>query len=135
DSQTSEEAAAMFCPQCRAEYREGFFRCSDCDIPLVDQLEADRSVADRGRGFETDHPELVVLRTFSTMIEADLAKSALESVVIESMVRSDNKGGETLAFSWGVELLVRADDVTAANDMLGIEGLDSLGKNDSSKPE
>ena len=115
----------MFCPQCRAEYREGFFRCSDCDIPLVDQLQADSCVADRGRGSETDHPQLVVLRTFPTVIEADLAKSALESVGIDSMVRSDNKGGETLAFSRGVELLVRADDATAANDMLGSEGLDS----------
>jgi len=116
----------MFCPQCRAEYREGFFRCSDCDIPLVDQLPADRSVTDRQAGFEPDHPELVVLRNFPTLIEADLAKSALESVGIDSMVRTDNEGGQSpgLAFSQGVELLVRADDVTAANDMLGIEGLD-----------
>jgi hypothetical protein len=28
----------MFCPQCRAEYRPGFIRCSDCDIELVDRL-------------------------------------------------------------------------------------------------
>jgi predicted amidophosphoribosyltransferase len=26
----------MFCPQCKAEYRAGFTRCSDCDIELVD---------------------------------------------------------------------------------------------------
>ena len=114
----------MFCPQCRAEYRHGFFRCSDCDISLVDQLPADRSVTDSEPGLKTDHPELVVLRTFSTVIEADLAKGALESVGIDSMVRSGNKGGESLAFSPGVELLVRADDVAAANDMLGLEGLD-----------
>ncbi len=25
----------MFCPKCRAEYREGFFTCSDCHIDLV----------------------------------------------------------------------------------------------------
>ena len=116
----------MFCPQCRAEYREGFFRCSDCDNPLVDQLPADRPVTDRQAGSETDHPQLVVLRTFPTVVDADLAKSALESVGIDSMVRTDNKGGQTpgLAFSQGIELLVRADDVGAANDMLGIEGLD-----------
>lgn len=29
---------AMFCPQCRAEYRPGFTRCSDCDIDLVHEL-------------------------------------------------------------------------------------------------
>jgi hypothetical protein len=25
----------MFCPQCNAEYRPGFTRCSDCDVDLV----------------------------------------------------------------------------------------------------
>ena len=28
----------MFCPKCRAEYREGFDKCVDCQIPLVSQL-------------------------------------------------------------------------------------------------
>jgi hypothetical protein len=28
----------MFCPQCRAEYRQGFYRCADCDIDLVHAL-------------------------------------------------------------------------------------------------
>lgn len=25
----------MFCPNCRAEYRDGFSRCSDCDAELI----------------------------------------------------------------------------------------------------
>jgi hypothetical protein len=29
----------MFCPKCRAEYREGFRECSDCDVDLVEELE------------------------------------------------------------------------------------------------
>jgi len=29
----------MFCPDCRAEYRPGFTRCSDCDVALVERLE------------------------------------------------------------------------------------------------
>lgn len=28
----------MFCPECRAEYRPGFSRCSDCDVDLVQEL-------------------------------------------------------------------------------------------------
>jgi len=30
----------MFCPQCKAEYRQGFTVCADCDVPLVWQLSA-----------------------------------------------------------------------------------------------
>ena len=30
----------MFCPQCKYEYRAGFTHCPDCDVDLVDSLEA-----------------------------------------------------------------------------------------------
>jgi hypothetical protein len=30
----------MFCPVCKAEYREGFTRCADCDVDLVYELPA-----------------------------------------------------------------------------------------------
>ena len=29
----------MFCPKCKAEYREGFTYCSDCGVTLVERLE------------------------------------------------------------------------------------------------
>jgi hypothetical protein len=28
----------MICPECRAEYRQGFHRCADCDVELVHAL-------------------------------------------------------------------------------------------------
>jgi hypothetical protein len=31
----------MFCPVCESEYREGFTKCSDCDVDLVRQLADD----------------------------------------------------------------------------------------------
>src|ERR1700675_3377904 len=31
---------AMFCPVCKAEYRQGFTRCADCDVELVYELPA-----------------------------------------------------------------------------------------------
>jgi len=67
-----------------------------------------------------------MLRAFPTVIDAELAKSALDSIGIDSIVQSDNEGGQSpgLAFSRGVELIVRADDVGAANDMLDMEGFD-----------
>lgn len=30
----------MICPNCHVEYREGFTTCADCEIPLVESLEA-----------------------------------------------------------------------------------------------
>jgi hypothetical protein len=70
--------------------------------------------------------ELVVLRIFPSTIEARLAKSVLDSVGIDSMVRSDDKGGQNpaLGFTRGAELIVRAEDAAAANDMLGSEGIE-----------
>jgi hypothetical protein len=32
----------MFCPDCGAEFREGFTECSDCHIPLVWELPTER---------------------------------------------------------------------------------------------
>jgi hypothetical protein len=31
----------MFCPVCKAEYRQGFYRCADCDVELVSELPSE----------------------------------------------------------------------------------------------
>ena len=51
----------MFRPQCKAEYRVGFVRCSTCDVELVDQLlpVADPPIK---LGFEGPDSGLVVVR-------------------------------------------------------------------------
>jgi len=28
----------MFCPKCKTEYREGFYKCADCNVDLVFEL-------------------------------------------------------------------------------------------------
>ncbi|MBV9494850.1 MAG: hypothetical protein JOZ54_11440 [Acidobacteria bacterium] len=33
----------IYCPECKAEYREGFMTCSSCDVPLVRRLESDET--------------------------------------------------------------------------------------------
>jgi Putative prokaryotic signal transducing protein len=64
--------------------------------------------------------QLVVLRTFSNHIEADLARSALEAAGIESMVRADDAGGTrpSLWVGSGVQLMVRAEDEPWAAEVL-----------------
>ncbi len=45
----------MFCPLCKAEYREGFFRCTDCNVALVNALpqETARKTSSGDPGEET----------------------------------------------------------------------------------
>lgn len=31
----------MICPKCGSEYREGFTRCADCEVALVEQVQAE----------------------------------------------------------------------------------------------
>jgi hypothetical protein len=67
--------------------------------------------------------ELVVVRTFSDRIEADLAHSALEAAGIESMVSGDDAGGVQpgLWTGEGVALLVREEDAPTAREILDVE--------------
>jgi hypothetical protein len=64
------------------------------------------------------HPvNLVVLRAFGTQMEADMAKSALESANIDVMIQADSAGGMRPHLAWGTggfKLLVREEDVDAA---------------------
>lgn len=41
----------MYCPKCRAEYRQGFTRCTDCDADLVDSPPLGSEVELREEGF------------------------------------------------------------------------------------
>ncbi|MEO8197621.1 MAG: hypothetical protein ABI689_12980 [Thermoanaerobaculia bacterium] len=54
----------MFCPRCRSEYREGFTRCENCDVPLVATLPpeaGDPSDRDLVMAFETGDPGLLAM--------------------------------------------------------------------------
>ena len=61
--------------------------------------------------------ELVVLSTFRSVTDAQIAKGILDEVQIESIVRSDNAGGMYPALD-SAELLVRADDAEQAREAL-----------------
>ena len=66
--------------------------------------------------------DLVVVRTFPNAIEAELAKSALISAEVDSIVQADDAGGMRPHLAMPhVRLLVRAEDADRANDILGSE--------------
>src|SRR4029077_17181988 len=53
----------MFCPTCKAEYREGFTHCADCDVDLVESLASssggDGEPGDSGEAVDLDAPALL----------------------------------------------------------------------------
>ena len=61
--------------------------------------------------------ELVSVSTFRSTADAQIAQGILDEAGIESMIRSDNAGGMYPAMD-GTNLLVRAEDVTRANEAL-----------------
>jgi hypothetical protein len=67
------------------------------------------------------HPKLVVVQSYGSRAEADLAKGALEDAGIQAMVQADTAGGMREHLAWsgaGFQILVREEDATAARDLL-----------------
>jgi len=68
----------------------------------------------------SDHAELVVIRTFLSKGEAQIAQGALEAADVDSMVSADDAGGIRPSLWMGsVKLLVRAEDAERAAEILG----------------
>jgi hypothetical protein len=66
---------------------------------------------------ETD--DLIVFRTFANVVDAELAKSALESADVESFIQADDAGGMRPHLGMQrVRLVVRAEDLQKALDIL-----------------
>ncbi len=70
---------SLFCPQCGAEYREGFLECSDCQLPLVAELPPQP---------KPDLELVTVLATGNPALIA-VAKSLLEDSGIEYLTQNE----------------------------------------------
>ena len=67
--------------------------------------------------------KLVLVQSFATQMEADMAKSALESAGIAVMIQADSAGGQRPHMAWatgGFKLLVREEDLDEARSVLGM---------------
>jgi hypothetical protein len=50
----------MICPGCRAEYRDGFYTCSDCDLALVAPESLGSARADAESPFGGEFPDATI---------------------------------------------------------------------------
>jgi hypothetical protein len=67
------------------------------------------------------HSKLVVIQSYGSRPEADLAKGALEDAGIQAIIQADTAGGMREHLAWsgaGFKLLVREEDATEAGEVL-----------------
>jgi hypothetical protein len=107
----------MFCPECKAEYRQGFTRCSDCDVDLVYALQEPR------QGATSLGAELQLMWRGNHEAECvavcrDLMKAAIPYKVAQ-IPESRNL---RMSVKWRYEIGVPTADYQRAKDLLGIEG-------------
>ena len=84
----------MFCPQCRAEYREGFVECSDCHVPLVDRLPEPgtpaNSLLDAHEEADKDSLDVLIRTGFGSPVAIGLAKGLLQEAGIPFFAMDQN---------------------------------------------
>ena len=71
--------------------------------------------------------DLVVVHTFASQLEADLARSALEAAGIDAVVQSDTAGGEYpgVAVGRGFKIVVRGEDEPTSREILELPARES----------
>lgn len=103
----------MFCPKCKAEYREGFTRCAECEVDLVPELSPDLEDT-------IEYVHLVHIESYADRPEAEMAKGVLSANGIEAVISGDEFGGYSpaQAFTTGVQLFVNDEDFEEAKKIL-----------------
>jgi hypothetical protein len=67
--------------------------------------------------------DLVVVHSFGSRPEADMAVSALDAAGIDAMIQADAGGGMRPHLAWagvGFQILVRGEDAPAARNVLDL---------------
>ena len=116
----------MFCPQCKAEYRQGFTRCSDCDVELVYALPQDseeQAADERGGGFVGGEGDRrLIWKGNSKAGCVFLCRRLLKADIPYKVAQIPESRTFTMQVKWRYEIGVSHVDYERAKKLLGIEG-------------
>jgi len=109
----------LFCPNCKAEYRPGFYECPDCGVPLVYELTPEQPLTPE----EEDASSLV--EVFSTYNQADvmLVKAFLDGEGIIYNFQGELFSGSGV-FITPATLYVARADIDRVREMLDDHGIE-----------
>ena len=79
----------MFCPKCRAEYKEGVKECGQCEAPLVATLPGKPERAKPALAQQKDLEFVSVVRTFNPQ-DIAIIRSILDDSGIEYYIQGEN---------------------------------------------
>ncbi len=83
----------MFCPQCGAEFREGFDRCADCDVALVGEPPPEPS---------HEAPDYETVFVTSEMAAIPVVKSLLDSAEIPYTTQGESRSFPMMSEGFGL---------------------------------
>lgn len=106
----------MYCPQCQAEYREGFTRCDECGVDLVAELPAeDHQAPEYVSIFETSETD--VIPVIKSVLEGAEIPYLVEGEDLMNLFPSDMLGG-LYRPSAEVHFMVTADRAEETRQLL-----------------
>lgn len=106
----------MFCPECKCEYREGFTRCSTCDVDLVESLDL------RGGDDVVGNPTGAKPKKLWTGVDRSVLDSICDALEAVRIPYSDENLEPRLLYASmrddSLEVWVRETDYEAAREVL-----------------
>lgn len=107
----------MFCPRCETEYREGFWSCTDCNVPLVESLEPEDEPISASLVPLTESPQFELVAELLDRLE-----KAHIAYVIEAGTALPLLDGRELLnddpSEWQARIMVVASGVAKAHQIL-----------------
>ena len=101
----------MFCPNCKAEYKEGYTKCSDCGIVLVPELPIEELIEP-----EHDGSFVTILET-NDFMDIPLIKAALDAGNVQYFIQGEEMN-VIYPFAQSAILMVAAEDTEKAVELL-----------------
>ena len=101
----------MYCPKCRSEFREGFFECSECSVPLVEDLSPEEP---------EPIPEYVDFKEIMTSLdmgEVAIIKSILDAHKIKYIIPNEFMGS-TYSAALPARVFISEVQVKEAKELL-----------------